>query len=392
MTEPLAARALVSLTSDPRRLDLVVASATAGLAILMIVSEQSRLGFGWPETTSVIGVFGLVLNRRRAPFGMLLTAIGWTVIYVAVWERPTPMIFGILALLVTCSVRVERWPAIGIAIGVAAALYTVGLTADEVTIGDERAVIGIAWTFGAAAFADAVRTWRRYRSAQQAEMASSLATMEARALQRVAEERLTIARELHDLLSHNLSVMNIQTAAALHVLYKRPAQAEASLRTAREAGRTVLDELHQLLGILRDTPTGHAPTPRPTAEDLDQLVATMRETGLAITWTRSGSPQPLGAASSLAAYRITQEGLTNAAKHGVGPVNLTTAWDRRGLNIRVTNAIREAPGVGMGLGVIGMTERAQVSGGRLQTNTVAGRFEVDAWLPASDTPPSEPTP
>jgi len=199
----------------------------------------------------------------------------------------------------------------------------------------------------------------------------------------ISEERLTIARELHDFLAHNLSVMNVQTGAALHLLRSNPDQAEESLVTARDAGRSVLDELHKLLTVLRHDEPDDAPTSSlPTLDELPTLVDTMRSAGLTVTWTRTGADRSLAPAVSRAAYRITQEALTNAAKHGQGTTELITTWDDTGLAIKITNEIAAQTGDGGGQGVVGMGERAAINGGRLVAKPVGSRFVVNAWLPA----------
>ena len=200
-------------------------------------------------------------------------------------------------------------------------------------------MIGIAWTAGAVGIADAIRSWRRYTESAEAELQAAVLAAEAEASRQVSEERLVIARELHDLLAHNLSVMNVQTGAALHLLRTDPDQAEASLTTARDAGRTVLDELRELLSVLRhDHDDGGA--------DVVAAVGRRRRPpgrhdararGSTSTGTAAGAPRPLPAVASLAAYRIVQEGLTNAAKHGDGSVVLAMAWADDGLTIRIEN-------------------------------------------------------
>ena len=124
---------------------------------------------------------------------------------------------------------------------VAGWLYALGLVANETRYGDARAVIGIAWAAGAAGIADAIRSWRRYQACAEAELQAAVVAAEAEASRQVSVDRLVIARELHDLLAHNLSVMNVQTGAALHLLRGGPHQAEASVTLARDAGGTVLD-------------------------------------------------------------------------------------------------------------------------------------------------------
>lgn len=384
MNDAAATAGWARLWADPRRVDLVVATLTVGMSMLLILGAPDRFDTGWPDVAAGVGAFLLVLMRRSHPFVLLAIAMVWTAVHIAIWERPTPMIFATLVLLTTACVRLDRWAAVGLGVAIAASLYMLGLHSNDAEPGDARAVIAVAWTAGAVGIADAVRSWRRYKESADAQVRSAVLAAEAQARQQVTEERLTIAGELHDLLAHNLSVMNVQTGAALHLLRSDPDEAERSLVAARDAGRSVLDELRELLAVLRHDGDGDAPTASlPTVEQLDTLVDTMRSAGLGVAWCRSGTPRPLAPSVSLAAYRIAQEALTNAAKHGTGAAELTTEWREDGLMIGVTNDAADQEGVGGGHGLIGMRERAAANGGRLRAERVGGRFEVEAWLPAA---------
>ena len=375
--------AIAWLRADSRRLDVAIAAVTALIGMLLVLGAPDDYDAGWPEVAAGVGAFVLVSMRGWQPFVLLAVAMTWTTVHVAVWDRPTPMVLAILVLLTTACIQLERWPAIGLGAAVAAWLYTIGLIANETRYGDARAVIGIAWAAGAVGIADAIRSWRRYTASAENEVQTAVLAAEAEASRRVSEERLVIARELHDLLAHNLSVMNVQTGAALHLLRSDPDQAEASLTTARDAGRTVLDELRELLSVLRHEHDDGAPiSSLPSADHVAQLVDTMRASGLRVDWTDTGAPRPLPPVTSLAAYRIVQEGLTNAAKHGDGSVVLATVWADDGLTITIENGTAgEVDETGAGLGLVGMRERAAVNGGRLTVGADGDRFVVEAWLP-----------
>ncbi|MEM9463920.1 MAG: histidine kinase [Actinomycetota bacterium] len=384
MSIPMVASMTSWLRGDPRRTDVVVAVIAVGLGSLLLTVAPENFETGWPEVAAGLGAFVMVALRRWRPRVLLAIALAWGAIHVAVYERPAPIFFAVLVLLLTASIRLERWQAIGLGVVVAIPLYVSGLIVNDASPGDSRAVIGIVWAFLAVGIADAIRSWRQYKESADAQVRSAVLTAEAQTRQQVSEERLTIARELHDLLAHNLSVMNVQTGAAMHLLRSDPDQAEVSLTAARDAGRTVLDELRELLAVLRHDQDDDAPTTSlPTVEELDSLVETMRSAGLRVTWTRSGAPLELAPAVSLAAYRIVQEGLTNAAKHGDGAAELATEWDGVGLTIRIANEIAGEAGVGGGHGVVGMRERSAANGGRLRAEPVGSRFVVDAWLPAT---------
>ncbi len=384
MSEPVGSGMRAWLTGDPRRFDLAVAAITVAIGTLLVLASPDSSETGWPEWAAGIGAFVLLMLRRRWPMLLLAVALAWTAVHAAVLQRPTQMIFVVLVLVGTVCVRLNRWPAIALGSSIAISLYVLGLVSNEVELGDARAVIGIAWTAGAVGIADAIRSWRRYRESAEAQVRSAVLAADAQTRQQVAEERLTIARELHDLLAHNLSVMNVQTGAALHLLRTNPDKAEESLTSARDAGRTVLDELSELLAVLRHDEGETEPTSSlPTFDQIGTLVETMRSAGLDVKWRRSGSDRTLAPAVSLAAYRITQEALTNAAKHGTGTAELLTQWDEAGLLLRVSNASAMAPGPGGGHGLTGMRERATANGGRFSASHVEEQHVVEAWLPAA---------
>ncbi len=383
---PIAASA-AWLRSDPRRFDVAVAAITVAMGLLLIQGAPDNHDTGWPEVAAGVGAFVMLALRRWQPILLLAISMAWTAVHVAVWERPTPLIFAALVLLATACVRLERRPAILLGGSIAVSLYLIGLVSNDAELGDARAVIGIAWTAGAVGIADAVRSWRRYKESADAQVRSAVLAAEADARQQVSEERLTIARELHDLLAHSMSVMNVQTGAALHLLRTDPDQAEQSLSAARDAGRTVLDELQELLAVLRRNDDSAPTASLPTVGEVEQLVEVMRSAGLAVTWNQVGGNRPLAPAVSLAAYRIIQEALTNAAKHGTGSAELTTQWDAEGLTIRVVNSLTDTASDGVdtsaGHGLIGMRERATTNGGRFESRSESGRHEVEAWLPAT---------
>ena len=372
--------------ADPRRGDVAIALVTVGVSVVLLVGSPQDLDTGWPEVVAGVGAFVLVLLRRRWPFALLAVAVGWGAIHAAIWGASS-LPFAALVLLATACIRLERRQAIILGVAVGLALYGIALALnDELSFGDGRSVIALVWSAAAVGVADAVRSWRRYRASAEAQVRTAVLAAEAQVRQQVTEERLTIARELHDLLAHNLSVMNVQNGAALHLLRTDPNRAEEALTAARDAGRSVLDELRELLSVLRDDATEEAPRAAlPSVGDLNGLVDTMRSAGLDITWTDAGQPRPLAPAVSLAAFRIVQEALTNASKHGDGTAVLATAYDDDGLTITVDNPVSTgmaADGSSTGRhGLLGMRERATANGGTFEAGPTPTGFRVRARLP-----------
>jgi signal transduction histidine kinase len=239
---------------------------------------------------------------------------------------------------------------------------------------------------------DLVRTGREREVELAAQATALAAAQEERAEKAVLDERLRIARELHDVLAQHVSVMSVQAAAARRVLKSRPDDVPELLGAIEAAGRDAVVELHRLLGLLRHHETGDAMGPRPTLAEVPALVAQLGDAGLTVDLDldeAGGGEVPAGL--QLSAYRITQEALTNALKHGGPGTSATVALHRRaaalelvvrddGRGAAVPVSRRAAPGPGHGL--VGMRERAALHGGELKAGRrPGGGYEVRAWFP-----------
>lgn len=200
----------------------------------------------------------------------------------------------------------------------------------------------------------------------------------------VAEERARIARDLHDSAGHAISVIAVRAGAARLRHDREPERCPPALTAIEELARQTVDEIDHLVGTLRDggTPNGPGTIP-PGLASLDTLVAHHAASGLGVTYQSSGEPRPLSPAADQAAYRILQEALTNAARHGSGPARIALAYGTERLDLTVTNPADTTgtPRPGGGHGLIGMRERATRSGGSLDTERVDGMFRVRARLP-----------
>jgi signal transduction histidine kinase len=204
------------------------------------------------------------------------------------------------------------------------------------------------------------------------------------------EQRLVLARELHDAVAGQVAVVGIQAAAARRVLTTRPDEAAAALERIEVASRSAVADLRRMLVTLREGATAPAAA-APGLAQVDDLVTELGRTGLAVTVARRGADlAELPQAVDQAAYRIVQEALTNALKHGShGEAGLELTRSANGLDIRVTNPIREDPAAptravqrGSGLGVTGILERASLFGGRADAGPTAdGTWRVDVHLP-----------
>ncbi|WP_395243273.1 sensor histidine kinase [Agromyces sp. MMS24-K17] len=256
------------------------------------------------------------------------------------------------------------------------------------------AVLVLAWTAGL--LVRAVRDGRDIRRREE------LATRERELAEYrfvVEQERNRIARDMHDVVAHSLAVVIAQADGARFAARTRPEAAPAALETIGGVARGALGDVRLLLAELRHA-EGEAP--QPVLDDLGELVERMRTAGLDVRFTESGERVPLGAGHQIAVYRIIQEALTNALRHGATdrPVTLELAWNAAGAAVQVANELRrvepEAEGAAPGAaaaaaagggalrhGIAGMRERAQLAGGSLSVDADGARFVVRAEIPAA---------
>jgi signal transduction histidine kinase len=230
----------------------------------------------------------------------------------------------------------------------------------------------------------ALRRERR-RSAQLAELAAQLeAEREQRAREAVAAERGRIARELHDIVAHAISVVAVQADAAAKLLERDAARAREPLETIQETARAALAEMRRLVGLLRVTDEGAPLDPQPTLADLERLVDDAERSGLPVSLQISGEPATLPASVALAAYRIVQEGLTNARKHaGPASAHVFIRYEPEAVSVEVRDDGRPSGSVnGGGHGLVGIRERIALLGGDLEYGRQeSGGFLLRARLP-----------
>jgi signal transduction histidine kinase len=199
----------------------------------------------------------------------------------------------------------------------------------------------------------------------------------------VAEERARIARELHDVVAHGVSVIAVQADAAEAALQQDPARAAEPLRTIRGSAHDALGEMRRMLGVLREGDEGSEHGPQPGLARLPELVDHARAGGVPVALEVEGEPRALPASLDLTAYRIVQEALTNVSKHAAGaPATVRLAWSPTLLELTIRDAGPGPNGAEGGHGLVGMQERVRIHGGRLHTGEAAGGgFEVIAGLP-----------
>jgi signal transduction histidine kinase len=217
---------------------------------------------------------------------------------------------------------------------------------------------------------------------ERAELAEH--TREEEAQRRVEQERLRIARELHDVLAHTLTTINVQAGVAKHLLERQPEHGEGALATIEQASHEALQELRAILGVLREPRDEEAPlTPTPGLSTVEALVEQARAGGEVRFRVVGEQPERIPETVQLAAYRIAQESLTNSRRHAPGAAaEITIAFGDERLRLTIENAATNGHHRGAtGIGILGMRERARVLGGTLEAGWRDGRFRVRAELP-----------
>jgi signal transduction histidine kinase len=306
-------------------------------------------GFVW--LTLIVAFFNTVLARRRAA-AIVSLAIGYSAAVLLPWLDGS-----------------AKWPSAGAALGLAAFLLFLLSVAELFRMRDQRAL--------------AIARGRAEETRRQA-----------------GEERMRMARELHDLVAHNISVINVQANTALHLMDRQPERARMALSTINEVSKQALVELRSVLGVLRQVDESLPRAPAPSLERIGELIDRAGDSGLTVRLDVAGTPTALPANVDLAAYRIVQEALTNCAKHADGSratVRVTFAVGEVALQVsddgpaqQLGPQATEPTRVSGGNGLAGMRERAHAVGGTLLAGRrPEGGFQVRAWLPFGASPDAD---
>ncbi|MGH3209607.1 MAG: sensor histidine kinase [Trebonia sp.] len=388
---PWMAERLADRPAGPDLLDWAIAAGCfVAFTVPVLPGEgsatmaRSAAGFG------VMAAAPLVLRRRWPALVVLVVAV----VYVAAALADvafTPFVSNAgpnLAIAVfTAAVCCRRQRSLTVAVAAGAATWSSLPFAVHLYPGhDQDAVqliaVAAGWVTG-----DSVRSFRGYQ--QQLQLLQRRRAAEDLRLAR-AEERLQLAREVHDVVSHSLSAIAVQAGVARLVLAKQPGQAGTALSAIETASRSALDELRRLLRQIRD-PDDDAEVATPTLADLPALIDKLRKADLPVTCRSTGQARPYASAVEFSAYRIVQEALTNVTKHASGArTRVEVVHGTDSLTVTVTDdgspdRSRPAPKNGDGLGIPGMRERAELLGGTLSAaQGPDGGFSVTAWLPAGE--------
>jgi len=370
---------------------------------ISVAGEEAREAGRGTDSPGVIVPIVLLLClvialRRRMPEKMLLLAFGLGVTQVVLDVETSAADFALLVIVYTVAATGARWASrLALATGLCAAPVAQlrWPNVDSGTWGNVAQMIfltvpfALAWVLG-----DSIRTRRAYFAQLEERAARLEKEREAQSKVAVAAERARIARELHDVVAHNVSVMVVQADGAAYVLDAAPDQAKKALETISSTGRQALAEMRRLLGVLRtgEHQEGGEYVPQPDVEQIEDLVEQCRGSGLPVDFKIEGTPRPLPSGVELTAYRIVQEALTNTRKHG-GPnagASVRLVYFDDGLGLLVEDDGKGAPhelyeegGVdGRGHGLIGMRERIGMVGGTLDAGPrPGGGFRISALLP-----------
>jgi signal transduction histidine kinase len=322
--------------------------------------------------------------RRTLPVPVLAVAFCTTLLYYGLGYPTGPAFLSILLALYTATVIGRRAAALVVAVLLQACMVT-GFLAGHRSTPDLAAVFGVtSWLVVVLVTAEAVRGRRKYLHAVEQRAIEAERSREEEALRRATQERLRIARELHDALAHNISLINVQAGVALHLMDEQPGHARTALVSIKQASKEALQELRSTLKVLRHV-DGDAPrSPAPGLARMRDLIEHAAATGLTIQTEVEGEPHPLSPGADLAAYRILQEALTNVFRHADAK-NATVRLDygERDLRICVEDDGHGPMAAALGgNGISGMRERAVALGGHLDAGArPGGGFRVRARLP-----------
>jgi signal transduction histidine kinase len=383
--------------------DGLLAALLAVIGLVQLFNESPLIvHLGWdfrdPDVLAVLLTLGQAVPlvwRRRAPRLVLAATFAAAFVHLVLGYQPTWVQVAMLVGLYTVAAHRPRRQSVVTALVFAAGLVAYGVIAERMYPTSAVELSAQDWVFSFLQFATAwfLGDLQHRRIAYTAKLellnAQLAGEQELRARWAVAEERGRIARELHDVVAHSVSVMVVQAGAARRSVAASPDQATAALTQIEATGRQALAEMRRLLGLLRDGQDGTVTlAPQPSLAHLDSLLAAAREAGLPVELAVEGEPRQLPAGIDLSAYRIVQEALTNSLKHaGPAQARVRVRYGTQALEVQVSddgrgtvdpNGRAEVDGHGL----IGMRERVALFGGRLEVGTrPGGGFLVAARLP-----------
>jgi len=341
----------------------------------------------------LLGLAVPVVFRRRYPVQAFTVAAVAGALQLLFFTRPLGTDLSLLILLYTLAAyRPRRVSLPGLCVCLVGALVAVARWVPDQTGLVQKVLLAgvifsgtalVAWVLG-----DSMRYRRAYLTALEDRAARLERERDAQAQIATAAERARIARELHDVIAHNVSVMVVQADGASYALRTDPERAGQALAAISHTGRKALAEMRRLLGVLRSGDERADLAPVPGLDQLRELVDQARQAGMSVSLSLDGPPRPLPEGAELAAYRVVQESLTNTRKHGglAAAAAVSLRYEPDGLLLQVTDDGLGAAAAddGPGHGLTGMRERIEMYGGTIQAGPLpGGGYQVTARLPSA---------
>ena len=390
-------RIIAALRRQPLLADVTLAVALAALAAITGVALVAPRAQVAPPSTPVIVAWAvalaapLVLRRRWPLLVLAVTTLHFTRYWAVgqVNEIASWVILGVAVYSAAAYAdrRRARWMCgacllwlIGSGVVLSARAGPIGAVEVAAIAMFDALPFLLAWPLGAM-----MRRLREYRVVLEDRNRQLDQEREVNARRAVLEERVRIARELHDVVAHHVSVMGVQAGVARRLFDRDPPEAVAAIGSVETASRQAIADLQQLVGVLRRQDEGDDLAPQPSLQRLPELVEHMRQTGLPVKLTTTGESQQLPAGVELSAYRIIQEALTNTLKHaGPAQAAVTVRYDNGAVEVEVVDDGQGPPPARQetgGKGLVGMQERVRLYGGRLEAGArPGGGFRVYAVL------------
>jgi signal transduction histidine kinase len=352
---------------------------------LSVTSAGNVLPGPYALLLALVGSLPLTF-RRLAPLPVLALTVTASLAYQALGLRPEPLPISVLVAIYT--VAVLRRPLVA---SLAASAYVLAFTVGALTgwapLTDDQMYIDLVSVVATVMVGYGVALGHARASMAEQRAAELAREQEDRTQAAVAQEQARIAREVHDIVAHDVSVMVAQAAAGRRVFATKPQVAAEALASIETVGRDALDGLRRLVTLLRTDVEQSGRSPQPSLDRLPWLFDQVQRAGLPVTLTVRGKPRPLPATVELNAFRIVQEALTNILKHA-GPTEATVTLDYDDTELRVDVRDRgrgSAPSPSPGYGLISMQQRARMLGGDLVARPAEQGFLVSARLPVEDT-------
>jgi signal transduction histidine kinase len=373
-------------TEPIRPIDVVVAIGLAGLSVVPFVGGAQGLGAAGALTLALLLLESLpLILRRRFPLEVFLVVVTASIVQIALVPEGQQLTagLGILVAMYTIGERLDRQLSLPLATLAGTILGVLliargGLPQSLQSVIQTEVILAVAWLVG-----DAARIRGLYTDALEERTQLLDREREGRAQRAVLEERERIARELHDVVGHHVSVIVVQSGGALSALDQRPEQARSALEAIGTAGRQALVDMRRLVGVLGPQDTSD---PLPGLDQLESLVERVRAAGRPVELTIDGDQRALDAGLALSAFRIVQEGLTNSLRHAAGGrTSVIVRYGRDALEITIEDeAVTGADDIEAeheGRGLVGMRERVALFQGTFEAGPIPAGFRVQALLP-----------